>query len=190
MVDPSSARLGKQRHCEKTDESAPTPRATQLEIPFAPDNASPSQPLGYRARRDYRMRAFRCNTTIITPTYFTPGLMLPEAEMRIASEGGKQREFEVRFEEARDDRAYLGALINTLYRERIQHRRTALAIDREAIYARIAWTSSEERSCSYRGPSLGRIATLEAKTQSLRIGPAELACTISPCTIFEAILIA
>ncbi|GJU09934.1 retrovirus-related pol polyprotein from transposon TNT 1-94 [Tanacetum coccineum] len=56
--------------------------------------------------------------------------------------------FEVRFEEARDDRAYLGALINTLYRERIQHRRTALAIDREAIYARIAWTSSEDEECS------------------------------------------
>ncbi|GJS39377.1 hypothetical protein Tco_0564420, partial [Tanacetum coccineum] len=60
----------------------------------------------------------------------------------------RTEEFEVRFEEARDDRAYLGALINTLYRERIQHRRTALAIDREAIYARIAWTSSEERSAA------------------------------------------
>ncbi|GJU48822.1 putative reverse transcriptase domain-containing protein [Tanacetum coccineum] len=62
----------------------------------------------------------------------------------------RTEEFEIRFEEAHDDRAYLGALVNTLYRERLQHRRTALAIDREALYARIAWTSSEERSATIR----------------------------------------
>ncbi|GJW99906.1 hypothetical protein Tco_0183820 [Tanacetum coccineum] len=50
----------------------------------------------------------------------------------------RTEEFEVRFEEARDDRAYLGALVNSLYRDRPYHRHTALAIDREAVYARIA----------------------------------------------------
>ncbi|GJS58705.1 hypothetical protein Tco_0653489 [Tanacetum coccineum] len=109
----------------------------------------------------------------------------------------RTEEFEVRFEEAHDDRAYLGALVNTLYRERLQHRRTALAIDREAIYARIAWTSSEERSAAIEAhvrtleaqvatliahttslqtqltSALGRIATLEARDPEPQDGPAE-----------------
>ncbi|GJS69895.1 hypothetical protein Tco_0702736 [Tanacetum coccineum] len=109
----------------------------------------------------------------------------------------RTEECEVRFEEARDDRAYLGALVNTLYRERIQHRRTALAIDREALYARIAWTSSEERSAAIEAhvrtleaqvatliahttslqtqltTALGRIATLEARDPEPQDGPAE-----------------
>ncbi|GJR33437.1 putative reverse transcriptase domain-containing protein [Tanacetum coccineum] len=45
----------------------------------------------------------------------------------------RTEEFEVRFEEAHDDRAYLGALVNTLYRDRLQHRRTALAMDRDRL---------------------------------------------------------
>ncbi|GJR70438.1 hypothetical protein Tco_0016503 [Tanacetum coccineum] len=109
----------------------------------------------------------------------------------------RTEEFEVRFEEAHDDRAYLGALVNTLYRERLQHRRTALAIDREAIYARIAWTSSEERSAAIEAhvrtleaqvatliaqttslqtqltTALGRIATLEARDPEPQDAPAE-----------------
>ncbi|GJV84125.1 hypothetical protein Tco_1524023 [Tanacetum coccineum] len=109
----------------------------------------------------------------------------------------RTEEFEIRFEEAHDDRAYLGALVNTLYRERLQHRRTALAIDREAIYARIAWTSSEERSAAIEAhvrtleaqvatlitqttslqtqltTALGRIATLEARDPEPQDGPAE-----------------
>ncbi|GJT87788.1 hypothetical protein Tco_1069505 [Tanacetum coccineum] len=109
----------------------------------------------------------------------------------------RTEEFEVRFEEAHDDRAYLGALVNTLYRERIQHHRTALAMDREAVYARIAWTSSEERSAAIEAhvrtleaqvatliaqttslqtqltTALGRIATLEARDPEPQDGPAE-----------------
>ncbi|GJW25647.1 putative reverse transcriptase domain-containing protein [Tanacetum coccineum] len=109
----------------------------------------------------------------------------------------RTEEFEVRFEEAHDDRAYLGALVNTLYRERLQHRRTALAMDREAVYARIAWTSSEERSAAIEAhvrtleaqvatlitqttslqtqltTSLGRIATLEARDPEPQDGTAE-----------------
>ncbi|GJX55727.1 putative reverse transcriptase domain-containing protein [Tanacetum coccineum] len=136
-----------------------------------------------------------------------------EAMMEIASttlEGVDQRvteldttvrqrteEFEIRFEEARDDRAYLGALVNSLYRDRPYHRHTALAMDREAVYARISWTSSEERSASIeahvRTPeahvatliaqttslqtqltsALGRIATLEARDPEPHDGPAE-----------------
>ncbi|GJU48479.1 hypothetical protein Tco_1218034 [Tanacetum coccineum] len=109
----------------------------------------------------------------------------------------RTEEFEIRFEEAHDDRAYLGALVNTLYRERLQHRRTALAMDREAVYARIAWTSSEERSAAIEAhvrtleaqvatliaqttslqtqltTALGRIATLEARDPEPQDAPAE-----------------
>ncbi|GKE17936.1 hypothetical protein Tco_1425513 [Tanacetum coccineum] len=34
------------------------------------------------------------------------------------------------------------------FRDRPYHHRTAMALDREAVYARIAWTSSEERSAA------------------------------------------
>nr|GFC20774.1 hypothetical protein [Tanacetum cinerariifolium] len=50
-------------------------------------------------------------------------------------------EFEIRFEEAQDDRALLRARVNTLFRDRPDHRRTAMLIDREAMYAREAWHS-------------------------------------------------
>ncbi|GJS28943.1 hypothetical protein Tco_0489563 [Tanacetum coccineum] len=109
----------------------------------------------------------------------------------------RTEEFQVRFEEAYDDRAYLGALVNTLYRDRPYHRHTALALDREAVYARIAWTSSEERSAAIEAhvrtleaqvatlitqttslqtqltTALGRIATLEARDPEPQDGPAE-----------------
>ncbi|GJV85450.1 hypothetical protein Tco_1525348 [Tanacetum coccineum] len=109
----------------------------------------------------------------------------------------RTEEFEIRFEEARDDRAYLGALVNSLYRDRPYHRHTALAMDREAVYARIAWTSSEERSAAIEAhvrtleaqvatliaqttslqtrltTALGRIATLEARDPEPQDGPAE-----------------
>ncbi|GJS62083.1 putative reverse transcriptase domain-containing protein [Tanacetum coccineum] len=170
--------------------------------------------LGYRAA-GIRMRAAvkRC---LITPGP-TPEVdtwdEIVEAMMEIAPttlEGVDQRvteldttvrqrteEFQVRFEEAYDDRAYLGALVNTLYRDRPYHRHTALALDREAVYARIAWTSSEERSAAIEAhvrtleaqvatliaqttslqtqltTALGRIATLEARDPEPQDGPAE-----------------
>ncbi|GJU82401.1 hypothetical protein Tco_1284766 [Tanacetum coccineum] len=54
----------------------------------------------------------------------------------------------------------------------------ALAMDREAVYARIAWTSSEERSAAIEAhtqltTALGRIATLEARDPEPQDGPAE-----------------
>nr|GFD01389.1 hypothetical protein [Tanacetum cinerariifolium] len=52
-------------------------------------------------------------------------------------------EFEVRFEDAQFDRALLRARVNTLYRDRPDHRRTAMLMDREA---RKAWAFSMDRS--------------------------------------------
>ncbi|GKF75147.1 hypothetical protein Tco_0224591, partial [Tanacetum coccineum] len=85
------------------------------------------------------------------------------------------------------DRAYLNARVNTLYRDRPYHCHTSLALDREAVYARIAWTSSEERSAAIEAnvmtletqvatrltSALGRIATLEARDPGPQDGPAE-----------------
>nr|GFC51411.1 hypothetical protein [Tanacetum cinerariifolium] len=55
-------------------------------------------------------------------------------------------EFEVRFEDAQFDRALLRARVNTLYRDRPDHRRTAMLMDREAMYSREAWAFSMDRS--------------------------------------------
>nr|GEY96547.1 hypothetical protein [Tanacetum cinerariifolium] len=55
-------------------------------------------------------------------------------------------EFEICFEEAQDDRALLRAQVNTLFRDRPNYRRTAMLIDREAMYAREAWAFSMDRS--------------------------------------------
>nr|GFD44668.1 hypothetical protein [Tanacetum cinerariifolium] len=55
-------------------------------------------------------------------------------------------EFEVRFEDAQFDRALLRARVNTLYRDRPDHRRTAMIMDREAMYSREAWAFSMDMS--------------------------------------------
>ncbi|GKF89619.1 hypothetical protein Tco_0263582, partial [Tanacetum coccineum] len=79
----------------------------------------------------------------------------------------------------------------------LQHHRTTLAMDREAVYAHIAWTSSEDRSAAIEAhvrtleaqvstlitqttslqaqltTALGCIATLEARDPEPQDGPAE-----------------
>nr|GEV75089.1 hypothetical protein [Tanacetum cinerariifolium] len=70
-------------------------------------------------------------------------------------------EFEIRSEEAQDDRALLRARVNTLFRDRPDHRRTAMLMDREAMYAREAWAFSEDRSSAI----AAHVRTLE--TQAL-----------------------
>ncbi|GJY00309.1 putative reverse transcriptase domain-containing protein [Tanacetum coccineum] len=87
-------------------------------------------------------------------------------------------EFQVRFKEAHDDRAFLRARVNTLFRDRPYHRHTSMILDREAMYARIAWTSSEDRSTTIKAhtqltTTLGRIETLEARDPEPQDEPAE-----------------
>ncbi|GKB40610.1 putative reverse transcriptase domain-containing protein [Tanacetum coccineum] len=91
----------------------------------------------------------------------------------------RTEEFEVRFKEAHDDRAYLNARFNSLYRDRPYHLHTALALDREAVYARIAWTSSEERSAAIEA----HVRTLEAQKMPPRRTTRETpATTTTPTT--------
>nr|GEV43446.1 hypothetical protein [Tanacetum cinerariifolium] len=80
-------------------------------------------------------------------------------------------EFYVRFEDAHDNQAFLRARVNTLFRDRPYHRRTAMLLDREATYAHRAWTGSEDRSAAIEAHvrSLeAQVATLMAQTSSLQ----------------------
>ncbi|GKA96719.1 hypothetical protein Tco_0818814, partial [Tanacetum coccineum] len=184
----------------ETDESAPTPRAPQIRIPFvqtrlrrARKTVRPEPPMSTSIEAcimnhhpyHFHLLPPRTDTSPTTPAPGyeigeslaagaarqpgpTPAIdtwdEIVEAMMEIAPttlEGVDQRvtelditvrqrteEFEVRFEEAHNDRAYLNARVNTLFRDRPYHHHTALALDREAVYARVAWTSSEERSAA------------------------------------------
>nr|GEW33333.1 reverse transcriptase domain-containing protein [Tanacetum cinerariifolium] len=55
-------------------------------------------------------------------------------------------EFELHFEDAQFDRALLRARVNTLFKDRPDHHRTAMLMDREAMYSREAWASSMDRN--------------------------------------------
>nr|GFA87110.1 hypothetical protein [Tanacetum cinerariifolium] len=106
-------------------------------------------------------------------------------------------EFEVRFKDAQFDRALLRARVNTLYRDRPDHRRTTMIMDREAMYSREAWAFSMDRSSAIAAhvrtlekqvaalitqttslqtqltTALGRIEVLEARDPEPQEGPAE-----------------
>nr|GEW24433.1 hypothetical protein [Tanacetum cinerariifolium] len=80
-------------------------------------------------------------------------------------------EFKIRFKEAQDDRALLRARVNTLFRDRPDHHRTAMLMDREVMYAREAWAYSEDRSSAIAAHVRtleAQVATLIAQTSSLQ----------------------
>nr|GEW59811.1 putative reverse transcriptase domain-containing protein [Tanacetum cinerariifolium] len=83
-------------------------------------------------------------------------------------------EFEIRFEEAQDDRALLRARVNTLFRDRPDHRRIAMLLDREAMYAREAWAGFEDRSAAI----AAYVRTLEAQ----KIEPKKRTTRATPAT--------
>ncbi|GJX04902.1 hypothetical protein Tco_0190818 [Tanacetum coccineum] len=83
----------------------------------------------------------------------------------------ENEESQVRFKDAQDDRAYLRARVNTLFRDRPYHRHTAMILDREAMYARIAWTSYEDISAAIEAHVKtleAQVATLIAQTSSIQ----------------------
>nr|GEZ26479.1 hypothetical protein [Tanacetum cinerariifolium] len=72
-------------------------------------------------------------------------------------------EFEVRFEDAQFDRALLRARVNTLFWDRPDHHRTAMLMDREAMYSRKACTFSMDRSSAI----AAHVRTLEIQVVAL-----------------------
>nr|GEU51723.1 putative reverse transcriptase domain-containing protein [Tanacetum cinerariifolium] len=89
-------------------------------------------------------------------------------------------EFEVRFEDAQFDRALLRARVNTLFRDRPDHRRTAMLMDREAMYSREAWDSLW--TGTQLTTALRRIEVLEARDPEPQEGPAEAGSSSTPAT--------
>nr|GEX87395.1 hypothetical protein [Tanacetum cinerariifolium] len=80
-------------------------------------------------------------------------------------------EFEIQFEEAQDDRALLRARVNTLFRDRPDHRRIAMLMDIEEMYAREAWAGSKDRSLAIAAhvkTLKAQVAALIAQTSSLQ----------------------
>nr|GEW07140.1 putative reverse transcriptase domain-containing protein [Tanacetum cinerariifolium] len=80
-------------------------------------------------------------------------------------------EFQVRFEEAQDDHAFLRARVNTLFRNILFHRNTIMLLYREATYAHRAWAGSKDRSAAieaYVRTLEAQVATLIAQTLSLQ----------------------
>ncbi|GJZ17518.1 hypothetical protein Tco_0553641 [Tanacetum coccineum] len=84
----------------------------------------------------------------------------------------ENEESQVRFEDAQDNRVYLRAQVNTLFRDRPYHRHTAMILDREAMYARLAWTSFEDRSAAIEA----HVRTLEAQ----KMAPSKRTARASP----------
>ncbi|GKB07290.1 hypothetical protein Tco_0835574 [Tanacetum coccineum] len=82
----------------------------------------------------------------------------------------RTEEFKVRFEEAHDDRAYLNARVNSLYRDRPYHRHTALWPGIEMRYMH-----AKTYSVDY---NTWRIATLEARDPEPQDGPTETGSSI------------
>nr|GEX93450.1 hypothetical protein [Tanacetum cinerariifolium] len=72
-------------------------------------------------------------------------------------------EFEVRFEDAQFDRALLRARVNTLFRDRLDHRRTAMLMHKEAMYSHEACTFSMDRSSAM----AAHVRTLEIQVAAL-----------------------
>nr|GEY56176.1 hypothetical protein [Tanacetum cinerariifolium] len=72
-------------------------------------------------------------------------------------------EFETRFEDAQFDRALMRARVNTLFRDRPDHRRTTMLMDREVMYSREAWAFSMDRSSAI----AAHVGTLETQVVAL-----------------------
>nr|GEW89070.1 reverse transcriptase domain-containing protein [Tanacetum cinerariifolium]GEW89423.1 reverse transcriptase domain-containing protein [Tanacetum cinerariifolium] len=80
-------------------------------------------------------------------------------------------EFQVQFEEAQDDWAFLRARVNALFRDRPFHRHTVVILDREVTCARRACASSEDKSAAIEAHVKtleAQVATLIAQTLSLQ----------------------
>nr|GFB16142.1 hypothetical protein [Tanacetum cinerariifolium] len=95
-------------------------------------------------------------------------------------------EFEIRFKEAQDDRALLRARVNTLFRDRPDHHRTTMLMDREAMYAREAWVYTKDMSSAIAAHVRTleiQVAALIAQTSSLQT---QLTTALGRIEILEA----
>ncbi|GJZ37724.1 putative reverse transcriptase domain-containing protein [Tanacetum coccineum] len=177
----------------ETDESAPTPRSPQIRVPFAQTRLR-------RARKTVRLEPpmsasmeARIAEYAAAPTpplhsacFTTPA---PGFEIRESSAAGAARRpgptpkadawdeiVEAMMEIAPTTLEGVDQRVTELDTTvRPYHRHTALALDREAVYARIAWTGFEERSAAIEA----HVRTLEAQ----KMPPKRRTTRATPATI-------
>nr|GEY35520.1 putative reverse transcriptase domain-containing protein [Tanacetum cinerariifolium] len=168
-VRPEPPMLASMEACIARQAALPSPPLLVPSLPLPlplPLTTSPTDtgaPLGYRAA-GIRMRSLlpstSCRTDILEAnmppqkrtclTAPTLGFKIGEGnqDLRRVDTTVRQRmdEFEVRFEDGQFDRALLRARVNTLFRDRPDHHRTSMLMDREVMYSREAWAFSMDRS--------------------------------------------
>nr|GEY43506.1 putative reverse transcriptase domain-containing protein [Tanacetum cinerariifolium] len=93
-------------------------------------------------------------------------------------------EFEVRFKDAQFDRALLRAQVNTLFRDRPDHRRTSMLMDREdfRVAALITQTTSLQTQLT---TALGRIEKRAPKKRTMRATPTTATTPTTTITIAQ-----
>ncbi|GKB09092.1 hypothetical protein Tco_0837404 [Tanacetum coccineum] len=164
--------------------SLPLPLPSPLTTSLTDAGAS----LGYRAV-GIQMRAASPPLLLPSTSHMTD---IPEAEMlprkracfitptarlevRESSATGAARQpgptLEANLRQDRDNRDFLRAPVNTLFRDRRFHRHTVMLLDREATYACRAWTGSEDGSAAIEAHVKileVQVATLITQTSSLQ----------------------
>ncbi|GKA68595.1 hypothetical protein Tco_0768512 [Tanacetum coccineum] len=170
--------------------AAPTPPLPVASPPLplpSPLTTSPTNagaPLGYRAAR-IQLRAASSPLLLSSTSYRTdipeaempprkraclttpaPGLEIGESSAGAARQPGTTLEADLRRDKRVTELATTVRQENEEFPDRPYHRHTVMILDREAMYARIAWTSSEDKT-------LGRIETLEARDPEPQDEPVE-----------------
>nr|GEZ55400.1 putative reverse transcriptase domain-containing protein [Tanacetum cinerariifolium] len=140
----------------EVDEPTPTPRSPHIIIPISQTRA----PLGYRVA-EIRMRSLLPSTSRRIDIF--------EADMppwKMASLTTPALGFEVEESSAagaaRQPRPIESDLRRYMVEDRPDHRRTAMLIDREAMYARESWAGSKDRSLAI----TAHVKTLEGHYKS------------------------
>nr|GEV77619.1 hypothetical protein [Tanacetum cinerariifolium] len=130
-----------------------------LPSPFTTSLNDTAAPLGHRAA-EIRMRALLPSTSRRTDILeadvppqkkvclTTPALGFEVRKSSAAGAARQQGPTESDLKRYMDDRALLRARVNTLFRDRPNHRHTAMLLDREAMYAREAWAGSGDTSAA------------------------------------------
>nr|GEV64353.1 reverse transcriptase domain-containing protein [Tanacetum cinerariifolium] len=156
-----------------------------LPSPLTTSPTDTAAPLGYRAA-GIMMRALLPSTSrrvlqlVLQGSQDLQSLTLGDAGLSREDMGLMTHEVDIHFQEAQDNRALLRARVNTLFRDRPDHRRTAMLIDRDAMYAREAWAFSMDRSSSI----AAHVRTLETQKMApkKRTTRATPATTTTPTT--------
>nr|GFB07629.1 hypothetical protein [Tanacetum cinerariifolium] len=134
-----------------------------LPLPLTTSPTNTGAPLGYRAAR-IRMRALLTSTS--------RGTDIPEADMpprKRACRTTPTLGFEIgescckAARTYKDDRALLRARVNTLFRDRPDHHRTTMLMDKEVMYAREAWAYTKDMSSA----RAAHVKTLETQVAAL-----------------------